>query len=160
MAITTRAYLSDFCRSFCFLRLYEIIKNGCSSRAGAYWSDNHIFDHHSTRKKPWPLDHFRRIKNGILSVYAAARNRTNAPKPWYYWVCKKEIKNFYQFLYLFWPKKQKSKLKTAFFTVRQNYLNTWRMMGGSIKTLREHWPRPRPRHFFTSSKYTFGIRAF
>ena len=48
------------------------------------------------------------------SFDTATRNRTNAPKPWYYWACKKERKNFYQFLYLFWPKKQKSKLKTAF----------------------------------------------
>ena len=70
------------CRSFCFLRLYEIIKNWRSSRAGAYWSDNHIFDHHSTRKKPWPLDHFRRIKNGIFSGYAAARSRTTSRKHW------------------------------------------------------------------------------
>ena len=52
-----------FCRSFCFLRLYEIIKNWRSSRAGAYWSDNHIFDHDMTRKKSRRSDHFLGLKS-------------------------------------------------------------------------------------------------
>ena len=69
---------------------------------------------------PQKIETLRPILRLKKSFDAAARTRTNAPKPWYYWVCKKEIKNFYQFLYLFWPKKRKSKLKTAFFMVIRN----------------------------------------